>query len=148
MISPSPLSLTLGENFCYVINFIGGVYVGGSFVWSFYIALFRVFFVKRAGIEIGIGIKPLLRIMIAIGVLLIVTYSLAFLSWDKKVPTQRMCTHKSTDFLDVLSSYSVSCFYSVYHRFGQAKFVYGGSILSWSLKNWNSLPTWSKLTGK
>jgi len=108
MISPSPLSLIFGENFCSVINFVGGVYVGGSVFWSFCIALFRVLFVKRVCIGTRIGIKTLLRIMIAIGIPLVATYSLAFVIFDQKVPTQRMCTHQSIEFLDVLNSYSVS----------------------------------------
>jgi len=34
LVSPDPLISTFGEFFCKMTNLIGGLYVGGGYVWS------------------------------------------------------------------------------------------------------------------
>jgi hypothetical protein len=44
--SPVPLSSLLGEDFCTWADFLGLIYLGGSYIWGSGIALFRALFIK------------------------------------------------------------------------------------------------------
>ncbi len=109
---PFPLiSSLLGENFCSFINFLGGLYVGGGITWSFCIAVVRVIFVKgQTDLKNFIGRKLTLLFMIVAGWTITVSYSLLFVIFDDKVPTQKMCNHHSNEFIDMLADYQVCLF--------------------------------------
>jgi hypothetical protein len=63
-----PLISILGENFCKMTNLIGGLYVGGGYIWTCYIALFRLaFVVGQKFLKSNIEIETLLHLMISAG---------------------------------------------------------------------------------
>ena len=46
IVSPVPLSSLLGQNFCKLSCFVAYLYITGSFVWSCFIAVYRVLYIK------------------------------------------------------------------------------------------------------
>ena len=46
IVSPVPLSSLLGQNFCKFSCFVAYLYITGSFVWSCFIAVYRVLYIK------------------------------------------------------------------------------------------------------
>jgi len=68
----------------------------------------RVLFIKgQTFIKVQIGITNLRNIMVVIGSLIIIIYTVAFSIVDKEVPTTKLCTHESNDDLQIKLQYMV-----------------------------------------
>ena len=71
--SPMPMSSVAGHYFCNVANLAGAVYIGGSYIWSSYIALFRVLFIKAKDLfGVDLEVNSFLLGMLTTGAFLLV----------------------------------------------------------------------------
>ena len=109
ILSPEPISEVLGIKFCYFANFSGAVYIGGGCIWSCYISLFRVLFIKGQSCwKKIISVKNLLRFLITVGGIQIIAFAVLFLLFDEKNSTMKMCTHSSNMDIDILEAFKVN----------------------------------------
>jgi hypothetical protein len=108
VLSPEPMSKLLGIELCYLANFSGAIYIGGGCIWSCYIALFRVVFIKgQTFLKKIISIKSLLHFLIFFGGIQIVVFAISFLILDDKNSTMKMCTHSSNMDIEIMEAYRV-----------------------------------------
>ena len=109
ILSPMAMHTVLGEEYCNVANFVGALYIGGSYVWSSYIALFRVLYIKAQNwLKLNIGIRNLLSLMIVAGIAQLVPFAFLLLLHDNENSTRKMCFHLSDSDLEIIDSYQVN----------------------------------------
>jgi hypothetical protein len=108
IISPMPMSTVLGDKFCWMANFTSSLYIGGSYMWGCYIALFRVFFIKAQELlKNKIGIRNVLLFMLLTGITQVVLFAITLTITDNENTTKKMCAHLSDADLKMIDDYKV-----------------------------------------
>jgi hypothetical protein len=108
ILSPEPVSILFGSQFCEFANFIGLVYLAGSSIWGSYIALFRVLFIKaHSWLKNTVGIENLLWIMMFVGALQNLIFATTFFYTDEESFVRKTCYHLSLKDLTIMQEYQV-----------------------------------------
>jgi hypothetical protein len=89
---PFPLSNFIGDEACNWTDIIGVIYLEGQTVWSCFMAIYRVLFVKYNKFIKTIGDSNFVFALTIIGYVIIVSFS-AFLSSHDQGILYKMCTH-------------------------------------------------------
>jgi hypothetical protein len=103
-----PTSEVLGPFACSCYEFAAGVYISGTFVWRFNIAVYRVLFIKAQHLLTGkIGMNNLLMIMILVGLVQIMSFSSFLVTSDNFSYSKKSCYRWSDDAQNIIGSYQV-----------------------------------------
>ena len=107
IVSPTPLSSILGNQFCKFSNFTGALYIGGSYNWSCLIAVYRVLYIRcQNWMKTQIGVRNLLYLMIFVGTTQILLFASLFQN-DERNSTMKLCSHLSIEDLAIMDTYKV-----------------------------------------
>ena len=103
ILSPIPLSNVFGADFCPLIAFPGCMYTVGKIVWSCFIAIFRILYIKAQNwLKFSVGEKSLLYAMLLFGVTLGLSVALLLVRFDNKNAIKKICLHHSDNYIDIL----------------------------------------------
>ena len=84
------------------------LYIGGAHIWSCYLALFRVLYIRsQKWLTNTFGVKNLLNLMLVTGALQTVTFSALLVYWDDESSALKMCKHYSFSDLEILKEFRV-----------------------------------------
>jgi len=109
-IYPQPVSSLLGIQFCKMAHLVNVGYIGGSCVWSSYIAIYRVLFIKfHTWMKKQVRGFTLLYSLIVVGFIEIILLIFVYAN-DKTNVTMKMCSHYSMEDLDIIEAYQVDVF--------------------------------------
>jgi hypothetical protein len=109
ILSPEPVNILFGSQFCDFADFIGLVSLSGSYLWGCYIALFRVLFIKAQNwLKKSIGIKNLLRLMLCVGTIHGFIFATTFFFTDEESFIKKICYHLSIKDLTIMQDYQVN----------------------------------------
>ena len=106
--APVPLAEILGSNFCEWIDLPGCFYIIGSYLWSSFIAIYRILYLKGSHyVKNVIGERNLLNIMLIYGftVQIIPTFWLAV--FDFRSSSEKLCSHHTTEEIIIFQMYQV-----------------------------------------
>ncbi len=107
LLVPIPVSDIFGQHFCDVTMYLNDLYIAGRSMWSFFIALFRVLFVKgQKWLKKTIGVSNILLLMISSG-LLVLFSTVSILFYFDDAPTYMICLRKSTENIIIELDYLV-----------------------------------------
>ena len=107
-LSPEPIGILLGSQFCDISHLIAVVSLAGSYTWGCYIALFRVLFIKcQNWLTNTIGIKNMLCTMLCIGTTQIFSFAAIFFYIDEESFVRKICFHLSLNDLTIKQDFQV-----------------------------------------
>ncbi len=103
---PFPLASVIGEGACKWTRLLSTLYITGQAVWSFFIALYRVLFIKFQNLfKKGIKETTFVFFLSQAGILYIISSSV-FLAYYDRGMQYKLCSHhsmKEVQILDVSS---------------------------------------------
>ena len=99
---PFPLSDFIGDEACNWTDIIGAIYVEGQTVWSCFMAIYRVAFIKRQTFVKTIGESNFVFALTIFGYGIIVSFS-ALLAYHDKGILYKMCTHYSVEEVTIMN---------------------------------------------
>ena len=106
---PVPMVTIFGSTFCDLVSLPGSMYLAGSYMWSSYIAIYRIIYVRYNQIFLRFGNeKCLLYVLMVLGFASIMTLSLLMLVFDHRKSSVKMCTHYSDQQILSYRLYNVS----------------------------------------
>ena len=98
----------LGPFACALTEFVAAVYLGAALYWNCSIAVFRVLFIKaQKWLNKTVGIKTMLVTMLLFGFVLIFTFALLTVTYDKTSSIKKMCFHLSEADMEIMEAYKV-----------------------------------------
>ena len=113
ILSPISINQILGPFACTLTEFVAATYLFGSCYWNCSIAVFRVLFTKaQTWLTRTVGIRSMLVGMLVTGFGAILTGAFLSISYDNHSALRKMCSHHSTEYLEIKEAYMVNlCFY-------------------------------------
>jgi hypothetical protein len=112
----TPVSELLGPFACSCFEFIAGLYISGTIVWRFSIAVLRVLFIKAQGwLTRKMGANNLLAIMIIIGFANMIALGIFMVTSDSYSYSKKICYRWSDVSQKVISASQVSDFQIFLH---------------------------------
>ena len=98
---PYPLVNLIGNGACNWTDSIGSLYIFGQSVWSSFIAIYRVLYIRFQGVfNFGIKGSKFVKMLSLIGHLFVISASLTFAHTDKGI-LYKMCTHHSLEEIHI-----------------------------------------------
>jgi len=103
ILSPVPLSNLFGNSFCQLTALPGCMYTVGKIVWSCFVALLRIVYIKaQSWLKFTIGEKSLVYPMLLFGVTLVLSVAFLLVKFDNKNAVKKICLHHSDKYIDIL----------------------------------------------
>ncbi len=113
-----PVSELLGPFACSFYEFLSGMYLSGTIVWRFYIAVFRALFIKaQRWLTEKIGVTNVLAFMILVGLGQMATFSFFIVTSDNFSYSKKSCYRWSDDAQKIIGSYQVKGLYFSQYMF-------------------------------
>jgi hypothetical protein len=107
---PFPLSNFIGDEACNWADIIGAIYLEGQTVWSCFMAIYRVAFIKYQTFVKTIGASNFVFALTIFGYGFVVSVS-TFLAYYDNGILDKMCTHHSADEV-IIMNVIINIFYS------------------------------------
>jgi len=106
-----PASELMGPLACSCYEFITGMYISGSFVWRFNIAVIRVLYIKAQNwLTMKMGVNKLLAIMIITGLGKMILLSIFMVTSDSYSYAKKSCYRWSDEAQKIIGAYQVRNF--------------------------------------
>jgi len=99
---PFPLSSIIGNDACNMADLIGNLYLFGQAVWSCFIAVYRVFYIRFQNLfSSGIKTSRFIFLLSFLGHTFIISSATTIAYYDKGI-LFKMCTHSSVEKVAIL----------------------------------------------
>ena len=99
---PFPMSDFVGDEACNWADIIGAIYLEGQTVWSCFMAIYRVVFIKWQAFVKTIGESNFVFALTIFSYCIIISFSV-FMAYHDKGILYKMCTHHSVEEVIILN---------------------------------------------